>query len=307
MPFPPQAFIIGAQRAGTTSLAELLNQHPEIELSNPKEPDFFSVHWEQGLDWYRSRFRRLDANLIDASVSYTMARKVPGSNELPDVVPRRIQQVSPEARFIYLVRDPAERCNSAYWHDVRAGREKRSLRMAVEQAAYYAMASYYHRQIVPFLHYFPLDRFLIVRFEDFAKDQISVADRCCGFLGLADHNYTFRQIEPKNQAFLYNSFGQVLRDMLGQKPLEFASRIASSTLPTSLHSYAKRIVARSVDGLSPDDRAWLADWFSDDVAAFARLTGVQVGASPPIRAQAVIGQSGHTHSPLQPKGESDAT
>jgi hypothetical protein len=42
MAFPPEAFIIGAQKAGTTSLADLLDQHPGIVVSNPKEPDFFN-------------------------------------------------------------------------------------------------------------------------------------------------------------------------------------------------------------------------------------------------------------------------
>src|ERR1700759_5183389 len=164
MPFPPKAFIIGAQRSGTTSLSSLLDQHPGIVLSVPKEPDFFSVNWDRGLDWYRARFRRHDAILIDASVNYTMVPRHDGSDQLPDTVPRRIHELSPQAKFVYLVRDPGERCHSAYWHEVRAGRESRPLREVVERSAYYVMASYYHRQITTFLRYFSLDRFHIVRF-----------------------------------------------------------------------------------------------------------------------------------------------
>ena len=118
---------------------------PVLWCPSPEEPDFFSVNWEQGLDWYRSFFRRIDATLVDASVNYTMGRLVAASDDPPDAIPRRIHEVSPEARFVYLVRDPAERCHSAYWHEVRAGREKRTLREAVEQSRYYVTSSYYIR------------------------------------------------------------------------------------------------------------------------------------------------------------------
>jgi sulfotransferase family protein len=280
MPFPPEAFIIGAQRSGTTSLSSLLGQHPGIVLSVPKEPDFFSVNWNNGLDWYRGRFRRHDATLIDASVNYTMVANSGGSRQLPDTVPQRIYELSPKAKFVYLVRDPGERCHSAYWHEVRASRESRSLRQAVEQSAYYVMASYYHRQITTFLHYFPLDRFFIIRFDEFARDPLGTARACSSFFDARPADFSFQPEQPRNQAFLYSRFGQFLRDIMGQKRLETLSGIASRSLPGGLHPYAKRLVSRGVPELSSSDRAWLTEWFAEDAAAFARLTGVEVQNAP---------------------------
>jgi sulfotransferase family protein len=276
MPFPPAAFIIGAQRSGTTSLSSLLDQHPDIVLSVPKEPDFFSVNWDHGLDWYRARFQRHDATLIDASVNYTMVPRLNGSQHLPDTVPRRIHELSPRAKFVYLVRDPVDRCHSAYWHEVRAGRELRSLREVVERSTYYVMASYYHRQICTFLRHFSLDRFHIVRFDDFVTDPLAVARSCSAFFGAEPADFSFHHQEPRNQAFLYSRFGQFLRDLVGQKWMETLSGTASRSLPGGLHPYAKRIVSRGVPDLSSSDRAWLAEWFAEDATAFARLTGVQV-------------------------------
>lgn len=280
MSFPPEAFIIGAQRSGTTSLSSLLDQHPDVVLSTPKEPDFFSVNWDQGLEWYRARFRRLDATLVDASVNYTMARLDTGSQELPDTVPRRIHELSPRAKFVYLVRDPGERCHSAYWHEVRAGRESRSLHEVVERSVYYVMASYYHRQISTFLRFFPLERFLIIRFDDFVRDPLGTARTCCDFFGIRPDGFEFRREEPRNQAFLYSRFGQLLRNVMGQKGLETLSGIASRSLPGSLHPFAKRIVSRGAPELSSGDRAWLAERFTEDAQAFARMTGVQVQSAP---------------------------
>ena len=51
--------IIGAQKAGTTSLAKILSSHPEIAFSKEKEPHFFSLHqdWQQNLAAYDKLFK----------------------------------------------------------------------------------------------------------------------------------------------------------------------------------------------------------------------------------------------------------
>jgi Sulfotransferase domain len=279
MSFPPAAFIIGAQRAGTTSLSAILDQHPGIVVSAPKEPDFFSVNWESGLDWYRSCFRRLDATLIDASVSYSMVRAHTLLGDQPDVVPRRIHEVSPQARFVYMVRDPAERCYSAYWHEKRAGRESLSLQEAVHHPRYYVMASYYYKQIQLFLKHFPLDRFLFVSFAEFARDPLLAASRCSEFFGLQQGDFTFHREEPRNQAFVYSALGLRLRNLAGEERLKTLSNIVSTVLPSSLHPYAKRMVTRSIPEMTSTEYRWLTDHFAEDAAAFERLTGVRVIAA----------------------------
>ncbi len=65
----PNLVIIGAMKCGTTSLYKYLDMHPEIRMSELKEPDFFVDTWEElwdlgmpqgrwhkGIDWYRSLF-----------------------------------------------------------------------------------------------------------------------------------------------------------------------------------------------------------------------------------------------------------
>jgi hypothetical protein len=266
MAFPPKAFIIGAQKAGTTSVADLLEQHPQIVLSNPKEPDFFNVNWDRGLDWYRSRFSRHDAVLLDASVSYAMAAAREWERGREAEVPQRIQSISPDARFIYIVRDPAERCYSAYWHDVRAGREKGSLRDAVDGKVYYTMASYYFLQINRFLPYFPLDRFLIVDFDRVTRDPLGVARECATFLGAGDSDFAFTPERAKNQGFQYNRIGKTVRGLGG----------LSGLIPESLKPFAKRLLTKDLPSLTPDDHAWMTDRFREDAVAFEKLTGARV-------------------------------
>jgi hypothetical protein len=267
--FPPAGFIIGAQKAGTTTLAAMLDQHPQIAVARQKEPDFFHVNWDRGIEWYRTCFREPRDILVDASPSYTMA---PPDDE---TVPARIFALQPLARFIYLVRDPAERCHSAYWHEVRSGREGRTLRDAVTQQAYYVHASYYYRQLTGFLRYFPLERFLFVPFDDLTGDPVATAARCSRFLGATGGDFQFRDIGAKNQGFQYNRFGRFAQDRFGKGGFRFASRLASRLLPRRLHSPLKRAMTQGMPALSDDDRTWLGGCFSADAVQFARVTGLR--------------------------------
>ncbi len=275
MAFPPRHFIIGAQKAGTTTLAYVLAQHPDVVLSHPKEPNFFHFNWDKGFEWYRSRFSREDGLLLDASVAYTMIPFDPATGEVPDDVPSRIKQVSPDAKFIYVVRDPAERCYSAYWHEIRLGTEKRPLRAAVQERAYYTMGSYYDRQFRAFLRFFPRDRFLILRFEDAMHRLIPTAKICGQFFGLSD-DFEFKDIPALNQGFTYNSLGKVIRASLGERRLKPISQLARRILPQSAQDHLRSVVTQAAPKAKPADLAWLTGVFEEDAEAFERLAGMSV-------------------------------
>ena len=99
MSFPPNLFLIGAQKAGTTFLANLLGQHADICVSYPKETAYFTRNFGKGLNWYKAKYSELDAKyLLDATTGYSIS-------PLPDVdcctaenpqwgVPEKIRQVS---------------------------------------------------------------------------------------------------------------------------------------------------------------------------------------------------------------------
>jgi len=264
MAFPPQGFIIGAQKSGTTSLSGLLGQHPGIVMSEPKEPDFFNVHWERGLDWYRQCFAQHPGILVEASVSYSMARTVEWERGTDQLVPQRIFELSPQAKFIYIVRNPADRCYSAYWHDVRARAERRALREVVEKKVYYTMASYYHLQLNRYLPYFPLDRFLIVDFRKLAREPSQVAAQCAAFLGAGHREFAFAADRPKNQAFRPNRVGMALQNINGVAKL----------LPPSLRTSIKRLLSKDIPPLSAADRAFMMEYFRADMQAFEAQTGI---------------------------------
>jgi hypothetical protein len=192
--FPPRAFVIGAQKAATTTFAEALDQHPGLMVSNPKEPHFFTTNRHRGLEWYRGCFAGGDAALlVDASTSYTLC-PFPGQERSDDPIvgtPERIARVSPEARFIYLLRDPAARAYSAYWHAVRRGWESRPLAAAITEESRYIAGSSYAFQLRRYLEVFPIERFMLASTDAFLRDPQRVLEQCVSFSGSTSAGSSF--------------------------------------------------------------------------------------------------------------------
>src|SRR5690242_11569113 len=134
----PTFLVIGAMKAGTTSLYEYLRAHPQIFMATPKELHFFpeSKHWGDGVDWYTAHFEagRDDAVRGEISPSYSQADQFPG-------VAARVAQVVPDAKIVYLVREPVARAQSMYLHEVASGRERRPIEQALREKPMYVNSS----------------------------------------------------------------------------------------------------------------------------------------------------------------------
>lgn len=203
-------FLIGAQKAGTTSFAEMIGQHPDICVSQPKETHFFSTTFDNGFDWYLDTFADPKARILfDASTSYSM-------NHIFDVdavkrdrpVAQRIFDFEPHAKFVYILRDPAARTYSSYWHSVRAGSETRPFREAVTNSAHYLAPSHYHKQLAYFSELFPSDSFLLLDFADMRNETVAMCHRVFDFLLLPACEVLSENASPRNQSFQYNGLGK---------------------------------------------------------------------------------------------------
>ena len=112
----PDFIIVGAQKAGTTSLYNCLKQHPEIVPASKKEIQYFSQFYNKGYDWYLQHFKLRDDNLQsgEASPFYLFHPHAAA----------RIAQALPEVRIIVLLRNPVQRAISHYHQQARRGHEK---------------------------------------------------------------------------------------------------------------------------------------------------------------------------------------
>lgn len=194
-------FLIGAQKAGTTTLAAMLDEVAGVCLSRPKEPmlfcfDDYAVHHNEFLhprrrwqdyQWERDRERLLDCYRDcfaharegdlrgDASTSYALS----------PLACRRIHQTCPEARIIMILRDPVGRALSSYWHGVRTGLRTRSLEDELRFGSGLLLEfGHYEEQLHRYIARFGREHVLVVHFEDLVRDSSGVLGSVLSFLGV---------------------------------------------------------------------------------------------------------------------------
>jgi hypothetical protein len=158
------ALIIGAMKCGTTQLFHTLATHPEVTASALKEPNFFVDNpnvgnWWRGPEWYASLFREVPGLRLEASTAYTKDYLDPG-------VAVRIRSFCPDAKLIFLFRDPVDRAISHYLHSVTEQREERPLHEALlDLKSNYVRLSLYYQQLRAYLERFPRNQMFVLQAE----------------------------------------------------------------------------------------------------------------------------------------------
>jgi hypothetical protein len=122
----PSFLIIGAMKAGTTSLFRYLSDHAHVSPPVVKEINYFNFHWSRSPGWYAAHFplrgNRSDGIVTgEATTSYLVH---------PEAA-RRAQSSIPDARIVVLLRDPVRRAISHYYHECRIGLESRPIAEAL--------------------------------------------------------------------------------------------------------------------------------------------------------------------------------
>jgi hypothetical protein len=189
----PNLVVIGAMKCGTTALHRYLDLHPDIAMAPMKEVNFFNGpeqapeappdewwrlgQWHRGPDWYAGLFDDRAPVRGETSPGYT-------SPDHPEV-PARMAALLPDARLIFLVRDPAERAVSHYRHHVRDGAEHRSLAEAVlDPGSHYLSRARYHERLQPYLEHFAREQLLVLVTERLRHDRRGELNRAFTHVGV---------------------------------------------------------------------------------------------------------------------------
>lgn len=208
----PDFLVIGAQKAGTTSLFNYLIEHPGILATVRKQMHYFDNRYSRGHDWYRSHF---PLQLQRAYSEQRLGYRCLTGEATPYYIfhphaPRRIAQLLPHVKLIVLLRNPVDRAYSHYNHELRKKAEQLTFEEALKQESarlapeiermmqdenYYSFAhqhySYlargvYVEQLKVWFKLFPKDRFLILKSEDFNRDISGTLNQIYRFLGLPE-------------------------------------------------------------------------------------------------------------------------
>lgn len=173
----PTFLVLGAQKAGTTWITDMLRQHPKICMPEQKELHFFNKQdrYERGIDWYESHFRECgDAPVRgEATPNYLWTsddpEEIQESGRVSNI-PKAVYDAYPDLQFVVSLRDPVDRAVSAYRTLVRGGYISpwTDVLEAVEHYGILSMGDY-QKHIERWMEYFPRSNFLFLVFEEDIK------------------------------------------------------------------------------------------------------------------------------------------
>ncbi|MCP3958749.1 MAG: sulfotransferase domain-containing protein [bacterium] len=279
----PDFLIGGAQKSGTTALHRLLDQHRRIFFPpRPQELDFFDAEEShgRGLAWYRRHFAGAGSDHGAVGQTSTQYLYASGAAE-------RIARDLPEAKLIFILRDPVERAWAHYWHCVKYGVETESFadarRLEAERIARggrelrffsYLDRGLYARQLERFLERFERARILVLLTEELGGRPGTLVDRCCAFLGVEPIS---AEIGPEMLARRWNA-----------ARLPRLPRLQRWTARFRFDSAAGRGLARMVDRvnlarrpypeMAAGERADLRDHFADENRRLAEMLDLDLSA-----------------------------
>ncbi len=263
--------IVGAMKAGTSSLAFQLKDNPQVCIPL-KELHFFDNedNFSKGVEWYESFFK-------DCSSSGIIGEKTP-TYSYSEKVPKRIFDYNPEVKIVWIFRNPVDRAYSNYWHAVKAGVENLSFEKAVkleskriEQDIFkgYLKRSIYIEQVERYLKFFDIKNMHFLLFEEFLQNPTENMRKLFKFLDIPFNNFQYKDeirnitIIPRMPRLLRRT-----REILGEKSLMYRG-VRFILSRGKKPGYAK---------LSSELRAELNEHFKNHNEKLKNLTGLNITA-----------------------------
>lgn len=262
-PFRLDAAILGAQKAGTTTLFARLALHPGVAPCRGKEPHHFAREdWREGMAAYERLFGRAGGRLtLDGSTTYGFARHA-------ERVAERLQAHNPELRVIYLVREPVARITSAWRHGFERGWSPPSLAKALARDPALLGNTRYATCLRPYRERFGPDQVLVLPFEAVARRQDEVVARAARFLGLA----------PPPPAPPVRANRRAVPKRHHRHDDSPAMRLFHRAAPHLYGRIAKPALGPSDASLAPGQRADIRAELEDELATIERWTGLDLSA-----------------------------
>jgi len=206
------AIIIGAARAGTTTLASYLGAHPNIDFSKEKEVHFFAFDdlYKKGEKYINSFFKNNGKIKITAD-TYLL---------VDNIAPKIVLEYNPSMKFILIFREPVARAFSGYNYSLRNGYIKNGVNfidackqekefinsedIVIKNNKCNLLRSSYFKSVKKWEQYFPKENFLILKTQDLHKNPTSVIKQIEDFINIENAELRLEE-KIKNKAFSVRS------------------------------------------------------------------------------------------------------
>jgi len=294
----PNFLIIGAPKAGTTSLYNFLAQHPEIYMSPVKEPHFFSYEGKMvnyfgpkdqkrcddmfvtSFEKYKELFSKVESQTAigEASAMYLY------SNEAPS----KINRYLPNVKLIIILRNPVDRAYSSFTHLVRDDREKLSFADALCEEEKrlaggwmpfwgYRSMGYYYTHVKRYMDEFGSDRIKIYLYDELKKDYSDVLRNIYTFLGVSEDFVVDTNKEHNKSGIPRNRYLHLfLKEHHPVKSL-FKPFFPNSFRRKLVHNLTNRNL-RQPPKISNDDKEFLLKEYQEDILKTQALIGKNLSA-----------------------------
>lgn len=174
---------IGVQKAGTTWIHRVLDEHPDICVAHGDDKDtkFFGAFYDRGYEWYENHFEGCDRDKAVGEVSTSYFYDVN--------VPSRIKLYDTDIKLFVCLRNPVERIVSNHKHEARGGRisgDNLDLENALKNNPAYVMQSRYASHLKQWYQYFKKEQIHIMLFDDLVARPQALAKDLYAYLGVDD-------------------------------------------------------------------------------------------------------------------------
>ncbi len=277
----PNFFIVGADKAGTSSLYSYLKEISEIFMSPIKEPNYFSaktIPQNSQLKPIRDKKKYLDLFknvkdekiLGDASPSYL---RDPEAANL-------IHQVSPDAKILISLRDPVDRFFSHYLMSRRLGKIQSTLYSKIQaelnkedsrnNSKLLLYHGLYYEDVKRYVDIFGSTNVKIIIFEEFIKNEKITIENILKFLNLKNNLENFK---PE----IYNKYG-VARNPISQKILQSGKirRMSEKLIsPSKRRILKEKLILKEEEKpkMEEKEKILLINYYRDDVQKLKNLLG----------------------------------
>lgn len=266
----PSFVIIGAMKSGTSTIATMLDSHPDAYLVPNKEVYFFDRDdfYARGVDWYRERFEGASGQRAvgEASPSYLF---------FPKAV-ERMAAVIPDAKLVAILREPVSRAYSHYGHERFYARESRTFAQAIDDELsgrpdpggpfWYVDRGRYLPQLQRVVDRFPRSQLLVLLMDDLNRDPAGTGREVFRFLEIDD------TIEPSPERqrvnpYRENRFPAAWRFMMKHRLWRRLGPLRKPVLRLFIRDEVRQ------PPIDPDVARRLAETFAADNAALGEWLG----------------------------------